>query len=76
MSACHVANYQPSKHQISNLHAAEALLKALQSTYIYRYAEDFCQVRVCVRVCVWTCVFLFFNSAEIPIGLSLSIMHC
>ena len=45
-SSCHVHWYIPSRVQLTNPQACQALLSGLKDTYVYRYAEDFC--RVCI----------------------------
>ena len=49
-SSCHDAGYIPSRVQLTNPQACQALLSGLKDTYVYRYAEDFC--RVCMLVTV------------------------
>ena len=49
-SSCHDPGYIPSRVQLTNPQACQALLSGLKDTYVYRYAKDFC--RVCMLVTV------------------------
>ena len=50
-SHCHTPRYTPSRPLLTNPQAIQKLTDSLKTTYIYRYAEDFC------RVCVSTLIF-------------------
>ena len=43
-SSCHDPGYIPSRLELTNPQACQALLKGLKDTYVYRYADDFCRV--------------------------------
>ena len=49
-SSCHDPGYIFSRVQLTNPQACQALLSGLKDTYVYRYAEDFCQVCMLVTV--------------------------
>ena len=56
--SCHVSGYIPSRVQLTNPQACQALLSGLKGTYVYRYAEDFCRVCMLVTVsplAIFTC---------------------
>ncbi|XP_064401110.1 uncharacterized protein LOC135347149 [Halichondria panicea] len=44
-STCHMDDYEPSRDKLVSRKAIEALIKQLHTTYIYRYAKDFCSCR-------------------------------
>ena len=43
-SSCHDPGYIPSRLELTNPQACQALLKGLKDTYVYRYADDFCRI--------------------------------